>query len=68
VTNSAEMNGQRIGPGYLTYIIAEMSANHNRSFDKAVKIIDTAKNARASAASVQTFTPDTHTRQSAKEY
>lgn len=63
-----EINGRRIGPGYPIYIIAEMSANHNQDFDQAVKIIEAAKEAGADAIKLQTFTPDTHTIQSDKEY
>jgi len=56
-----EINGRRIGPGYSTYVVAEMSANHNRSFDDAVKIIKAAKAAGADAIKIQTYTPDTMT-------
>ena len=44
-----------------TFIIAEVSANHNQSFDNAVKIIKEAKNAGADAVKLQTYTPDTIT-------
>ena len=33
-----EISGRRIGKGYPTYIIAEMSANHGHDFNKALKI------------------------------
>lgn len=36
-----EINGRKIGKGYPTYIIAEMSANNNQDFDQAVRIIKT---------------------------
>jgi hypothetical protein len=38
-----EIGGRRIGAGYLTYIVAEMSANHGQSFDRAVELVKTAK-------------------------
>ena len=38
------INGRNIGLGYPTYLIAEMSSNHNQDFDRAVKIIEAAKN------------------------
>ena len=63
-----EMNGRRIGVGCPAYIVAEMSANHHQDFDEAVKIIEAAKRAGADAVKLQTFTPDTHTIQSDKEY
>jgi len=42
-------------------MIAEMSANHLRKFDNAVKIIKVAKEAGADAIKLQTYTPDTIT-------
>jgi N-acetylneuraminate synthase len=53
-----------IGPGNPTYIIAELSANHNQDFDQAVKIIQAAKAAGADAVKLQTYTPDTITMRS----
>ena len=38
-----------------------MSANHNQDFDKAVKIIEAAKEAGADAIKLQTYTPETIT-------
>ena len=40
---SITINGKHIGQGYPTYIVAEMSANHNQSFEAAVRIIEAAK-------------------------
>lgn len=50
-----------IGPGYPTYIIAELSANHNQDFDQAVRLVEAAKEAGADAVKLQTYTPDTLT-------
>jgi N-acetylneuraminate synthase len=61
MTLCIEINGRRIGPGYPTYVIAEMSANHNQDFDQAVRIIEAAKEAGADAVKLQTYTPDTIT-------
>jgi N-acetylneuraminate synthase len=58
---SIEINGRRIGPGHPVYLIAEMSGNHNQSFDEAVRIVEAAKAAGADAVKLQTYTPDTIT-------
>ncbi len=46
---------------FKTFIVAELSANHNHSFDLAVKTIKAAKHAGADAIKLQTYTPDTIT-------
>src|SRR5271169_1215049 len=56
-----EIDGRRIGPGYSTYVVAEMSANHNQDFDQAVALLHEAKRAGADAIKLQTYTPDTIT-------
>jgi len=53
--------GRKIGKGQPVYIIAEISANHNQSYDEAVKLIRAAKEAGADAVKLQTYTPDTIT-------
>jgi len=56
-----EISKRKIGPGYSPYIIAEMSANHNGSIEKAFEIIREAKAAGADAIKMQTYRPDTIT-------
>ena len=53
--------GRKICEGQPVYIIAEISANHNQSYDEAVKLIHSAKEAGADAVKLQTYTPDTIT-------
>lgn len=55
------INGRKIGPGEPTYIIAEMSGNHNQSFERATEMIRAMKEAGADAIKLQTYTPDTIT-------
>lgn len=63
-----EINGRRIGPGLQTYIVAEMSGNHNQKFEDAVRIIEAAKASGADAVKLQTYTPDTLTIECDNEY
>jgi pseudaminic acid synthase len=44
-----------------TYIIAELSANHNQDFERAVKLVEAAKESGADAIKLQTYTQDTIT-------
>jgi len=50
-----------IGQGYPAYIIAEMSANHSGSIERAKEIIREAKRCGADCVKIQTYTPDTIT-------
>ena len=61
------VGNRRIGEGSQTYIIAELSANHNQDFDQAVRIIQAAKEAGADAIKLQTYTADTITIRSGRE-
>lgn len=56
-----EINKRAVGPGYPTYVIAEMSANHGQDLSKARDLVYAAKAAGADAIKLQTYTPDTMT-------
>ena len=58
---SFEINGVKIGENHNPYIIAELSANHNKSIDNAFKIINYAMLSGATAVKLQSYTPDTIT-------
>jgi pseudaminic acid synthase len=61
--------GQRwVGPGEPCFVVAEVSANHNQRFQRAVEIIHAAKDAGADAIKLQTYTADTLTIPCDKEW
>lgn len=56
-----EIEGRKIGTGYAPYIIAELSANHNGSLERALQTISEAKKRGACAVKLQTYSADTMT-------
>jgi pseudaminic acid synthase len=56
-----KINERLIGPDQPPYIIAELSANHNGSLERALQTIDAAKRCGADAVKLQTYTADTMT-------
>lgn len=61
IKNKFEINGQMVGDGEPPYIIAELSANHNGSLEKALDILVQSKARGANAVKLQSYTPDTIT-------
>src|SRR5438552_8342196 len=61
MTRSFKIGSRKVGEGEPAFIVAEMSANHNGSFDSAVALIHAAKQAGADAVKLQTYTADTLT-------
>ncbi len=62
-----KIGNREIGPGNPVFIIAEISANHNQSFDRARELVKTACQCGADAIKLQTYTPDTLTLNSKEE-
>lgn len=57
-----------IGESNKVFVIAELSANHNQQFEIAVESLKVIKDCGADAVKLQTYTPDTLTIDSDKEY
>ena len=54
--------GRKVGLKHPSYIIAEISCNHEGNKKEAMQIIDTAADAGADAVKIQTYTADTISR------
>lgn len=52
---------RKIGKNHSPYIIAELSANHNGSIERAIATLDMIKKMGADAVKIQTYTADTMT-------
>ncbi|MCG8572123.1 MAG: pseudaminic acid synthase [Spirochaetes bacterium] len=59
--NTIKIANKNVGDHYPTFIIAELSANHNHDIDLAKKTIKAAKESGADAIKLQTYTADTIT-------
>ncbi len=66
--NLIEIGKRQIGPARPVYIVAELSANHHQSFERAVRLVEAAKESGADAVKLQTYTPDTITLKSDREF
>lgn len=67
MSQTIQIGDRKIGAGCPVYVVAEISANHNGSFEQALKIVEAAKAAGADAVKLQTYTPDTITIASDRE-
>ncbi|MHA1744154.1 MAG: pseudaminic acid synthase [Candidatus Heimdallarchaeota archaeon] len=63
-----EISGRKIGKNHPVFVVAELSANHCQDLEIAKKTISAMKRSGAGAVKLQTYTPDTLTINSDKEY
>ena len=61
MTKPLLLGSRTVGPSFPTYIVAEISANHNHSIDQALSMIRSAKESGADAVKIQTYLPETMT-------
>ena len=55
------LGGRSIGPGHPTFLVAELSGNHNGDVERAVDTIRAAAGAGCDAVKFQTYTADSLT-------
>lgn len=59
--HSFKIGSRPVGDGCPTFIVAELSGNHNQDFNRALELVHAAGEAGADAIKLQTYTADTIT-------
>ncbi|MBI1888697.1 MAG: pseudaminic acid synthase [Candidatus Spechtbacteria bacterium] len=68
MVSSIKIGNKLVGDDEPCFVVAEVSANHMQSFKMAAEIVRAAARAGADAVKLQTYTPDTLTIDSRKEW
>lgn len=68
MNRTISIDKKTIGDGSPCFIVAEISANHHQNYEEAESLVRAAKYAGADAVKLQTYTADTMTLNSEKEY
>lgn len=63
-----KIGNRLVGAGHPCFVVAELSGNHHQNYDEAVALVKAAKKAGADAVKLQTYTADTITLNSNKEW
>ncbi len=66
--NAITIGKKTIGKGQSCFIIAELSGNHHGNYEEAEQLVRAAAEAGADAVKLQTYTPDTITLKSDREW
>lgn len=61
MNQSFQIGSRTVGAGSPTFIVAELSGNHNQDYNRALELVHAAKEAGADAIKLQTYTADTIT-------
>jgi pseudaminic acid synthase len=61
MTKTFSIANRPVGRGHPPYVVAELSANHNGSIERAMELMNAARAAGADAVKLQTYTADTMT-------
>jgi N-acetylneuraminate synthase len=61
MTGSVRIGSRVVGPDHPVYVVAEISANHGGSYERAAELLQAIRTAGADAVKVQTYTADTLT-------
>jgi len=63
-----KIGNRKVGGSHPVFVVAEISGSHHQKYEEAVSLLEAAKEAGADAVKLQTYTPDTITLNSDKEW